>query len=203
MDSFMAIKTFLGRRSRAFFLLSGIITVVVIGFLDHLTGEKLNLVIFYLVPLFFVSWYAGKRAGLFFAAFSSLTWYTADYLAGTPSPDRLIVVWNVFARFFMYIVIVITLSRLRTLLYERSRMVRDLRDALDNVKELKGLLPICSWCNNIRDDNGYWKKLETYIQEHSSAEFTHGICPECLRKIAPDTYKKHFGDSGEEEPPKR
>ncbi len=59
------------------------------------------------------------------------------------------------------------------------------------VKVLSGLLPICASCKNIRDDRGYWQSLETYIREHSEADFTHGLCPECMRKLYPvDILKK-------------
>jgi len=54
-----------------------------------------------------------------------------------------------------------------------------LSDALDRVKTLKGMLPICAWCKKIRDDQGYWTQVEAYVSTHSSAEFTHSICPSC------------------------
>jgi sigma-B regulation protein RsbU (phosphoserine phosphatase) len=60
---------------------------------------------------------------------------------------------------------------------------RGLQQALDEVRTLRGIIPICASCKNVRDDQGYWKQVETYIGEHSSAEFTHGICPECMRKL--------------------
>ena len=53
------------------------------------------------------------------------------------------------------------------------------------LKTLRGLLPICAWCKEIRDDKGYWHKIESYISEHSEAEFTHGICPKCAEKLYP------------------
>jgi|Deesub1362A_J573_1020465.scaffolds.fasta_scaffold00004_308 transcriptional regulator with PAS, ATPase and Fis domain len=58
-----------------------------------------------------------------------------------------------------------------------------LKEALENVKTLKGLLPICAWCKKIRNDKGYWDQIEDYIRKHSDADFTHGICPECMEKI--------------------
>lgn len=61
----------------------------------------------------------------------------------------------------------------------------ELRDALDRVNTLSGLLPICSSCKKIRDDRGYWHQVEVYIQEHSGTEFSHGICPDCMRKLYP------------------
>jgi PAS domain S-box-containing protein len=70
---------------------------------------------------------------------------------------------------------------------ERERLVLDLQQALDRAKTLRGLLPMCAWCKKIRNDKGYWQKVETYVQEHSDAAFTHGICPECLNKVDPAT----------------
>jgi PAS domain S-box-containing protein len=67
----------------------------------------------------------------------------------------------------------------------RVKLIQELSDALANIKTLKGLLPICSACKKIRDDHGYWKKVESYISEHTGAEFTHGICPDCLRELYP------------------
>jgi hypothetical protein len=57
---------------------------------------------------------------------------------------------------------------------------------LAEVKTLSGLLPICSHCKKIRDDKGYWNKIETYISNHSNAMFSHGICEECVKKHYPD-----------------
>jgi hypothetical protein len=54
------------------------------------------------------------------------------------------------------------------------------------IKQLSGLLPICSYCKKIRDDQGYWSQIETYIRDHSDAEFSHSICKECAEKHFPD-----------------
>jgi PAS domain S-box-containing protein len=69
---------------------------------------------------------------------------------------------------------------------ERLRLIEELTEALAQVKTLSGLLPICAWCKSIRDDQGYWKAVETYLAEHSQAAFTHGICPDCLKRLYPD-----------------
>jgi len=66
---------------------------------------------------------------------------------------------------------------------ERERLFKELQNALDSVKTLKGMLPICASCKKIRDDKGYWNQIERYIATHSEAEFTHGICPECIDKL--------------------
>lgn len=65
---------------------------------------------------------------------------------------------------------------------EREKLITELTEALVEVKTLSGLLPICSYCKKVRDDKGYWNRIETYIAKHSSAEFTHSICPDCEKK---------------------
>ncbi len=69
---------------------------------------------------------------------------------------------------------------------ERERLVSELQEALTNIKTLRGLLPICAACKKVRDDSGYWNRIEDYVRDRSQAEFTHGICPDCARKMHPD-----------------
>ncbi len=71
---------------------------------------------------------------------------------------------------------------MRTLRKDLEEEKVQLQKALDNIKTLKGLLPICAKCKNIREDTGYWKQIEEYIQDHSDASFTHGICPVCEKE---------------------
>jgi len=77
----------------------------------------------------------------------------------------------------------------------RQRLIAQLEKSLNEIRTLKGLVPICAWCRNIRDDKGYWKKVETYIEEHTEASFTHGICPECLKKLDPGLHEKALQDN--------
>jgi two-component system, cell cycle sensor histidine kinase and response regulator CckA len=69
---------------------------------------------------------------------------------------------------------------------ERLKLIEDLTEALAHAKTLRGLLPICASCKRIRDDHGYWEQVEVYIQKHSDAGFTHGICPECAGRFYPE-----------------
>ncbi len=69
---------------------------------------------------------------------------------------------------------------------ERLKLIEELTEALRNIKTLRGLLPICASCKKIRDDQGYWQKVESYICEHTNAAFTHGLCPDCLEQLYPD-----------------
>jgi len=72
----------------------------------------------------------------------------------------------------------------------REELISELQEALDNVKKLEGMLPICSSCKRIRDDKGKWNELEAYIHEHSEAEFSHGLCHDCAQKIYPKYFPK-------------
>ncbi len=74
----------------------------------------------------------------------------------------------------------VRILELQAVLTER---VRQLEDALSRVKRLQGLLPICSYCKRVRNDDNYWQQVETFITQHSEAAFSHGICPECYKKV--------------------
>jgi CheY-like chemotaxis protein len=75
------------------------------------------------------------------------------------------------------------LARVHNMLEVRL-LYAELQKALEQVKLLSGLLPICMWCKKIRDDQGYWNAIEHYLGQHSEAEFSHGICPDCKRKYS-------------------
>lgn len=69
---------------------------------------------------------------------------------------------------------------------QRIAQVRDLRQAIEQIKTLQGILPICMHCKKIRDDAGYWEQVEAYVSRHSDVLFSHGVCPECMTQHYPD-----------------
>lgn len=77
---------------------------------------------------------------------------------------------------------------------ERERLIGELRDALTKVRTLSGMLPICAACKKIRDDQGYWNQIESYISKHSKAEFSHSLCPDCALKLYPELHFQHDED---------
>jgi len=85
---------------------------------------------------------------------------------------------------------------------EKDHVIAELKEALQKVKLLSGMLPICANCKKIRDDKGYWQQVESYITHHSEVQFSHGICPECARKLYPEYYDDMFpkgeGPKGED-----
>jgi DNA-binding response OmpR family regulator len=100
-----------------------------------------------------------------------------DFLIKTQADDRLVI------RAIRY-----AIERQR-IAQERDHVIAQLQLALANVKRLHGLLPICCYCKKVRDDRGYWNQIELYLREHSDAEFSHGLCPECAAR--------HYSQAGD------
>jgi len=80
------------------------------------------------------------------------------------------------------------IERRKALEKEREELIGELQQALSEIKTLQGFLPICANCKKIRDDEGYWQQIEKYVEERSDARFSHGICPECAKKLYPEYY---------------
>jgi len=80
------------------------------------------------------------------------------------------------------------------LLLNFQRVERDLRISLDEIKILQGIIPICSSCKKVRDDRGAWKQIESYIRDHSEAQFSHGICPDCAHRLYPEYHDTKNND---------
>jgi PAS domain S-box-containing protein len=99
--------------------------------------------------------------------------------------------WNAIAYFAEEVIYATArdITSMKKQAEEREKMVHELQEAVMNVKALKGLLPICATCRKVRDDQGYWEQLEAYIEKHSDAEFTHGLCPSCARDRYPDLFQ--------------
>ena len=99
------------------------------------------------------------------------------------------------ALFAIWVTAALTLQR-KKVEEEREKAIFEREKALEDTKILRGLLPTCASCKKIRDDNGCWNQIEVYIKKHSEANFSHGICPECARKLYPDVYKEEDIESG-------
>jgi len=77
-------------------------------------------------------------------------------------------------------------DRMRAMARANEELVAELRAALERVKVLSGLLPVCAWCKSVRNDQGYWQRIEEYLVEHTDARLTHGLCPSCSGRVAPE-----------------
>jgi PAS domain-containing protein len=75
---------------------------------------------------------------------------------------------------------------------EREKLISELQGALAEVKTLSGMIPICAWCKNVRNDTGYWSTVEQYVRSHTGATFSHGMCPDCIKKFETDVLKENL-----------
>jgi PAS domain S-box-containing protein len=82
------------------------------------------------------------------------------------------------------------ITELKKAVAEKDRLIDQLQEAAEKIVTLKRLVPICSSCKNIRDDKGYWQQVEEYIRVHSGIQFSHSICPTCVKKLYPDYVKQ-------------
>ncbi|MFC1746400.1 PAS domain-containing protein [Candidatus Riflebacteria bacterium] len=73
---------------------------------------------------------------------------------------------------------------------EREKLITQLQKALTEIKTLRGILPLCSFCKKIRDDKGYWEQVDVYIHQHTEADISHGVCPECMKEHYPEVYER-------------
>jgi len=97
------------------------------------------------------------------------------------------------------LILIRDITRKKTAEAEKERLYSELKASLEQTQKLQGLLPICSHCKNIRDDEGYWHRVEAYVTRHSDATFSHGICPDCMKKLYPGYTKSGSKDPGDKE----
>lgn len=175
---FFTSRLRVGMASAAF--LSLVVTV------DILTGSRFRLGPFYLAPVLALSWFSGRAPGFLGAVIAVLAWRGVEVLAGHAPTRVLVRVWDTGLHVLSFGLMSHAVAWAREL-FERERQVSsELRTALDNVRELQGLLPLCAWCRRLRDDHGYWQELEAYVEQNTKAVVTHGICPECHKRYFVD-----------------
>ena len=156
-----------------------------IDWLDYVTGEKYEFFIFYFAPIGVAAWHAGRGAGLFMAAVSAAAWSESDFLShALYSPA--VGLWDTLMRLTAFVILALVIAAIRDELREQRRLNAELAGAMAEIKQLKGILPMCTFCRKIRDGQNQWVPFERYIAQHTEAQVSHGMCPAC--------YKKHYGD---------
>jgi hypothetical protein len=186
------------KRRLIYLILSLVAYILSIIFLHYFFGQAMA--ISAVIPVIVVGWLYGYKAGILFALFCfpanifffalfGVNWWEKMILSGGGVTGTLALV--------LIGAIVGRMSDLNTQLKEalykrkqaeeeREKIIQELQDALADVKKLSGLLPICGSCKKIREDSGYWTRIEKYIKDHSEADFSHSICPECMKRRLPE-----------------
>jgi len=156
--------------------LASLFLVTIVGFLDLVTGPEISFSIFYVAPIFAVSWLVGWDAGLGLALLSGILSCLVDQSGGKMYDSIMIPYWNATVRTVFFVFVGVGVPFLK----------KELKKSSDALNKLSRLLPICAWCKRIRNDSGSWHRLEEYLESSSGLEVTHGICPCCIKKYYPD-----------------
>ena len=159
-----------------FLVLSSLLLLVGIGLLDYFTGREMSFGVFYFLPIWVMTWNFNRGVAVLFSCLCALVWLEVEDISGAVYSSAWIQLWNAGARLVYFLTFVLLLESTREKLLASRR----------EVKELSRLLPICAACKKIRDDSGQWHELETYIKDHSESDFSHGICPDCAKKLYPE-----------------
>lgn len=156
--------------------------VFALGAVDWCTGYELNFFVFYFVPCAAAGWLLGFPSSVVVAVLSALTWFGADLLSAHTYSSHAFAVWNTTIRLVSFLAIGWSVARVRHALHRERETAESLRRALSEVKVLEAFLPICAQCKKIRNQQGEWQPMESYISQHSNTQFSHGYCPQCARE---------------------
>jgi hypothetical protein len=179
-----------------------LLMLVAVGTTDALSAEQVTYSVFYLLPLCFIAWFGQNDKQTLIAAFAcTLVSFFAEEAMQATQTTWLASYWNASVKLTFFCIVGLGLTRIRRDIFELNAMNKKLKEALHEVKTLKGLLPMCSGCKSIRDDQGYWTKLEDYLSSHTDTKLTHGLCEKCLEKEMEEleTYKEKQREEQEEE----
>lgn len=164
----------------------GCVVVLLLGWADWVTGTELNFFVFYFVPVAITAWSLGFGAAVTISILSATVWFLANDLAGKTFPAHGFAVWNTGIRLVSFLSIGFAIARMRQLMDREHATSVALQKALSEVKVLEAFLPICAQCKKIRNEQGKWQPIESYISQHSNTRFSHGYCQECAMKAMED-----------------
>lgn len=162
----------------------GILTfVALIAVVDVAGGYEMDIFVFYFLPVAVAAWNGSGFLAYTVAVLCAFAWLAMDGLSGHVYLQPANMWWNAGVRLLSFLLIAHDVARIRAYL-DRERHAA--KQAMRELHALCGLLPICASCKKIRDDHGYWRQLEHFIENHSDARFTHGLCKACADKTIRD-----------------
>ena len=168
--------------------------IILIGCLDYWTGFKFSLFPLYLVPLASIAWKEKKNVSFSMSVLASVVISTKDLMLEGIGRFNLYYYWDMSIKIILLISMSYGIWKIRELLREQARSNQELRSALLEIRELREMIPICAWCHSIRNDKGFYEKIEVYLNHLTGAGLTHGICPACTEKFYGNLAKKSEDD---------
>jgi membrane-bound ClpP family serine protease len=163
--------------------------ILIIFLVDLAVPMGVAVGVLYIVPILLSLW-DPKRKGAYLLTLVGSVLILVGYLFSPPGGSISQSLSNRALSILAVCSTAVLVLQRKALEEKREKAIAAREKALDEVKILRGFLPICSSCKKIRDDQGYWNQIEGYIRDHSEAEFSHGICPECAVKLYPEFYEE-------------
>lgn len=154
--------------------------VALVAAVDYAGGYELDVFVFYFLPVAVAAWSGSSISAYAVAVLCAFAWLAMDSLSGHVYQQPSNMWWNAGLRMLSFLLIAHDVARIRAHL-DRERHAT--QQATRELHTLCGLLPICASCKKIRDDHGYWRQLEHFIENHSDARFTHGLCKACADEM--------------------
>lgn len=158
-----------------------LVVTALIGILDYVSGDELDLFILYLVPIAWAAWNVSRRLAIVLSVVSGALWFSANVYLGHAYTQPLFGAWGELAMLATFLGAALATSRIRVLLDQERLLNSQLAEALAKVKRLSGRLPICMSCKSIQTESGEWQEIEEYftLQSEDDFIFSHRICPHC------------------------
>jgi cytochrome c553 len=166
----------------------------VVILVDVTTPWELGFSAFYIFPVLWLAWHRGAREGVAMALLAGLAWYLVDFTTGQPRSLEFYRVWDSLNHEAAFLLVAWAVGAFRREWAAQAALTARLNEALQEVRELRGLLPVCAWCHQIRDETGTWHPMEAFLASHTRASTTHGICPDCARRFAEQAPESGPGD---------
>lgn len=174
--------------------------IVLTAYWDYRSGFRFSLFPLYLIPVATIAWFDRRAVTMTLSLFAGALVVIKDTLSGY-SRDNTYLVWDEGIKVVLLLVISYGVWKISNLLREKDQTNQELRQALSEIRELRDMIPICAWCHSVRNDKGFYEKIEVYLSQLTGADLTHGICPSCIEKYYGDLAKR--AQPGEEVSNKR
>ncbi len=171
-----------------------LLLIIIIALIDHITVYDFGFFVLYYIPLIFFSWYSNKIGAVLISIFTINVLYIANYHTSYQYTLTFGNIWNMTLLLASFMLVSVGAQHVAHLLKAEKELSGKLKIAINEIKLLSGLLPICAICKKIRNDKGYWEQIEAYIGKHSEAEFTHAICPDCMKEKFPQISEKEMDE---------
>ena len=161
--------------------------IFLIGYLDYASGFKFNLFPLYLLPIAIISWNGNVAVTVFSSIVASVIITVKDRHNAIAYNMGIYFYWDTLIKVLMILLLSYSFWKIRRLMIEKDTLNAQLQQSLAEIRELREMIPICAWCHSVRNDKGFYEKIETYLGKVTGSKLTHGICPACTEK-----YYGHF-----------